>query len=264
MKLAKGDVIRLSSRQIHVDSFLSAGTEGQVYKVTDVRTRENGALKVFNNHMPPGDRLQRINYLVNQHLDTVCPSLCPPIDALNVAGLVGHYSPFVVGHTLEEHMGLLGKLLDVLSVTMIELVETAFAPAQKAMLYNCMKQDRKEGVVLKRLDAPYTPGRPNSGGPQLKHKFVATLSAVVAKINAQRNVEVRLLNGKGWIPCGNVTIPPNQPVPHVGAVVEIRYLYAFKESNVLYQPVFLGVRTDVEQHECVVSQLKYKSEDDEG
>jgi hypothetical protein len=36
------------------------------------------------------------------------------------------------------------------------------------------------------------------------------------------------------------------------------------DSGCLYQPVYLGVRTDVEPHECVVSQLKYKGEDDEG
>ena len=170
----------------------------------------------------------------------------------------------LVTRPYKERLALLAEFVNVPFATMIELVETASAPAQKALLYNRLKQDRKEGVVFKRLDAPYTPGRPNSGGSQLKYKFVATLSAVVAKVNAQRSVELRLLNGKGWIPCGNVTIPPNQPVPMVGAVIEVRYLYAFKESNVLYQPVCLGVRTDVEQHECVVSQLKFKAEEDEG
>ena len=30
-------------------------------------------------------------------------------------------------------------------------------------------------------------------------------------------------------------------------------------SNALYQPVYLGPRKDVEQNECVLSQLKYKS-----
>jgi hypothetical protein len=29
-------------------------------------------------------------------------------------------------------------------------------------------------------------------------------------------------------------------------------------SNALYQPVYLGARQDIEQHECVLSQLKYK------
>ena len=77
-------------------------------------------------------------------------------------------------------------------------------------------------MVFKRLDAPYTPGRPNSGGNQLKHKFYATCSAVVAKINDKRSVELRLLNGQGWISVGNVTIPPNFKVPAVGAVIEVQ------------------------------------------
>jgi bifunctional non-homologous end joining protein LigD len=117
--------------------------------------------------------------------------------------------------------------------------------------------------VLKNLDAPYLPGRPASGGAALKHKFYATLSAVVANINGQRSVELRLLNCKGWIPVGNVTIPPNHPVPAVGAVVEVRYLYAYRESNSLYQPIYLGQRKDVEQHECIMAQLKYRSTDPE-
>jgi bifunctional non-homologous end joining protein LigD len=117
--------------------------------------------------------------------------------------------------------------------------------------------------VFKRLDAPYTPGRPNSGGNQLKHKFYATCSAVVAIINDKRSVELRLLNGKGWVSVGNVTIPPNFKVPAVGDVVECRFLYAFRESNSLYQPVYLGPRQDIEQHECVLSQLKYKGTGEE-
>jgi bifunctional non-homologous end joining protein LigD len=167
-------------------------------------------------------------------------------------------------HPYYTRLDLLTKLLDVPFVTMIELVETAFTPAEKAVLFNKLKQERREGVVFKRLMAPYIPGRATRGGDQLKFKFCATLSAVVSKVNAQRSVEIRLLNGKGWVPCGNVTIPANQSVPKAGAVVEVKYLYAFKESNVLYQPVYLGVRADVEQHECVVSQLKFKAEEDEG
>ena len=118
--------------------------------------------------------------------------------------------------------------------------------------------------MLKCLDAPYTPGRPNSGGTQLKHKFTATLSAVVAKLNAQRSVELRLVGKAGWVTAGNVTIPPNHKVPAVGDVVEVRYLYAFPESGVLYQPAYLGRRTDIEAAECMTAQLKFKpAEDDE-
>jgi bifunctional non-homologous end joining protein LigD len=170
----------------------------------------------------------------------------------------------LIAQPYRERLALLIDLLDVPSISHIEVVETAFAPAEKAILYNRLKRDRREGVVFKRLDAPYTPGRPNTGGTQLKYKFVAMLSAVVAKINQQRSVEVRLLNGDGWVSCGNVTIPPNHPVPRVGTVVEVRYLYAIPGSGCLYQPVYLGVRQDVEKHECVVSQLKFKGEEDEG
>jgi bifunctional non-homologous end joining protein LigD len=86
---------------------------------------------------------------------------------------------------------------------------------------------------------------------------------VVCKINDKRSVKLRLLNGKGWNPVGNVTVPVNFVVPEVGQAVEVRCLYAFKESNALYQPVFLGVRRDVEVHECVLSQLKYKAGESE-
>jgi bifunctional non-homologous end joining protein LigD len=96
----------------------------------------------------------------------------------------------------------------------ISYATTAFTTKQKTQLHQELINGNQEGVVFKRLDAPYTPDRPNSGGPQLKHKFYATASCVVAKINVQRSVEVRLLGQDGWMPCGNVTIPAN----HRGAL----------------------------------------------
>jgi bifunctional non-homologous end joining protein LigD len=144
----------------------------------------------------------------------------------------------------------------------IRFADTAYTAEQKSRLLASLKATGKEGIVLKRLDAPYTPGRPNSGGAQLKHKFYATLSAVVAKINAQRSVEIRLIGKDGWQVAGNVTIPPNHRIPAVGKVVEARYLYA-SESGILYQPVYLGERTDVEQTDCLASQLKFKATESE-
>ena len=142
----------------------------------------------------------------------------------------------------------------------VRVVETAFTTKQKTTLWERLRRENREGIVFKRLDAPYTPGKPNSGGAQLKFKFVATLSAVVAKINAKRSVELGLFNGRSLVSCGNVSIPANHEIPAVGAVVEARYLYAAKDSGVLYQPVYLGPRDDVDAGECLVSQLKYKAE----
>ena len=83
---------------------------------------------------------------------------------------------------------------------------------------------------------------------------------VVAKINVQRSVEVSLFQGRSLVSCGNVTIPANHDIPQVGSVVEVRYLYAYRDSLALYQPVYLGPRDDVDPDECLVSQLKFKAE----
>ena len=143
----------------------------------------------------------------------------------------------------------------------VRWVETTYQPAEKIRRLAELKQNKREGVVFKRLDAPYVPGLQAGGGAPFKYKFSATLSAVVAKVNSQRSVELRLLNRDGWQPAGNVTIPANHMVPAVGTVVEVRYLYAFRESGCLFQPWYLGPRTDVEHHECVTTQLKFKAEE---
>ncbi|WP_395750118.1 WGR domain-containing protein [Prosthecobacter sp.] len=135
-----------------------------------------------------------------------------------------------------------------------------FFPPQSAGWFQQFKNEGKEGVVFKHKDAPYTPGRPNSGGSQLKYKFYETASFVVTKVNDQRSVSLILFEGEKVRPAGNVTIPPNHDVPAPGTVAECRYLYAFKESGSIYQPVFLGTREDIRAEECTTAQLKYKAE----
>jgi bifunctional non-homologous end joining protein LigD len=145
----------------------------------------------------------------------------------------------------------------------IHYSETAWKAAEKKRLLTTLREQNKEGIVFKRVDAAYVAGRPNSGGTQLKHKFYATLSALVGTINRQRSIEIQLFDDTGLVTAGNVTIPPNHNIPKVGQVVEVRYLYAFKTSGCVYQPVYLGVRSDVLQTECVTSQLKFKNHDEE-
>ena len=139
-------------------------------------------------------------------------------------------------------------------------VSTAVDPGDKLEIYEELRGTNREGVVFKDMDAPYSPGRPNSGGPQLKFKFVESASFVVTGINAKRSVTLGLYDGDKLVPAGNVTIPPNHRIPEVGEVCETRYLYAYHESGSIYQPVYLGTRTDIPASECVVEQLKFKSE----
>ena len=99
------------------------------------------------------------------------------------------------------------------------------------------------------------------GGSQLKYKFYATATFIVAWINEQRSVALRLSDRSDLV--GNVTIPPNYPMPKVGAVVEVRYLYAFRQRGCLFQPVYVSARDDLDPSRCMVGQLKYRAADSE-
>ena len=149
------------------------------------------------------------------------------------------------------------NLLASAQQTSIKLVESAIQPADKQRLLQRLRSENKEGIVYKRSAAPYVAGRPNSGGTQFKHKFYATGSFLVQQINSQRSVSLSLVDRSQ--PLGNVTIPPNHAIPLVGAVVEVRYLYAYPEGGCLFQPIYLGERDDLDPSACTLSQLKYKA-----
>lgn len=159
---------------------------------------------------------------------------------------------------LERYLRLM-NLLAAFQHSQIQLVKSARTGEEKLKLFDELKAAGKEGVVIKKIDQPYTAGRPASGGPALKYKFHETASFIVEKVNAKRSGCLALINGEATVPAGNVTIPPNQNIPDAGNVVEVRYLYAFKESGCIYQPVYLGPRDDIPREECTVDQLKYKS-----
>jgi len=142
----------------------------------------------------------------------------------------------------------------------VQLVKTHFTAGQKREAFDQLKKANAEGIVFKHTDAPYIAGRPNSGGPQLKYKFVETASFIVGKINAKRSIGLLLFEGDKIQPAGNVTIPANHEIPATGQIVECRYLYAFQSSGSIYQPVYLGVRDDITAAECLTAQLKYKAE----
>jgi len=147
----------------------------------------------------------------------------------------------------------------------IRVVDTACSATMKREMLAQFRREKREGAVFKRSSAPYTPGRPASGGDQLKLKFTATASCLVAKVNrTKRSVALALLDGRKRVAVGNVTIPANQQVPKAGSIVEVRYLYAYPGGS-LFQPVCLGQRDDVATSACTIGQLKYKpgGEDEE-
>lgn len=163
-----------------------------------------------------------------------------------------------------ERLRQLESLL-VKSTGAVKRIETARSQKEKTALLARLQSEEQEGVVFKRIDSIYVPGRPASGGNHLKFKFYATASCIVAKINAKRSVSLELRDGGKTVGVGNVTIPPNHSVPPKGSVIEVRYLYAFPKGA-LFQPTYLGQRDDIEADACTTKQLKYKpdaAEDDD-
>ncbi|MEI8195290.1 MAG: WGR domain-containing protein [Phycisphaerae bacterium] len=145
----------------------------------------------------------------------------------------------------------------------ISFVRTATMTLDKRVMLAELRRQNKEGMVFKRLAAPYTPGRPASGGDQLKLKFTATASCLVAKTNgSKRSVALELLDGGRRVSVGNITIPAGAGIPAVGSIIEAKYLYAYPGGS-LYQPVYLGVRDDLTVEACTLTQLKYKAAEDD-
>ena len=84
----------------------------------------------------------------------------------------------------------------------------------------------------------------------------------MAGVNSgKRSVGLEALNAAGKaVFVGNVTVPANHNMPEVGSVVDVRFLYAFREGC-LYQPCLLGVRDDIDAKDCTTAQQKYKPEE---
>jgi len=142
----------------------------------------------------------------------------------------------------------------------VVVVPAAFSTVEKRDLYARLKNEGKEGIVFKRKKAAYVPGRPASGGDMVKYKFYATASVIVSEhTDGKHSVRMMMLvDGGAPVDVGSVTIGQKTPLPEIGAVIEVKYLYAY-HGGCLYQPSYLGVRDDVSAEECSVKQLKYKA-----
>ena len=173
-------------------------------------------------------------------------------DLLEIGGSDIRHIPY------RERLIKLAQLLAHGKKTGIQWVRTTSGYLAKCRAFDRLREERAEGVVFKRIDAPYSPGRPNSGGDQLKFKFVETASVMISKINAKRSVAISVWDNDKLVPAGNVTIPPDHQIPQAWDIADVRYLHAMVGSGSLVQPVFLGVRTDIAAAECTRSQFKFR------
>lgn len=171
-------------------------------------------------------------------------------DLLKTGGRDQRTRPFI-----ERYRSLSARAAGLQNIKLSDLTTGREA---KEALFARMREENREGIVFKRLDAPYSEGRPNSGGDQIKFCFLSRASVIVTEINQKRSFSMSVIDGSGAkIKVGNCTVPANKAIPQTGAVVEVRYKYAFAGGS-LFQPFYLGLRDDLSDADCLIGQLKYK------
>lgn len=159
----------------------------------------------------------------------------------------------------ERYEHLIVPLIESAKISCLPHVECHFSEKKKSLFFSYAKRMRKEGVVFKRVDRPFTEGRPEFGGDMLKCKFWQSCSAIVDTEKTGKSSFISYVfdeNGDKYF-LGRCTVA-GKPIPIAGTVVEIKYLYCYPDGK-LIQSVYLGERDDIDMSECVKSQLKIKA-----
>jgi hypothetical protein len=133
---------------------------------------------------------------------------------------------------------------------------TWFSVNDKAKAYRAQVEKRAEGVVFKLASAPYRAGR---NGSHFKVKFVKSASCKVLRTREgdKDNAVLALLDRDGqWREVGKVSTLGKGRI-ETGQIVEALYLYA-TEGRRLYQPRIVGLRTDLDDPACTMTQLRFK------
>ncbi len=152
-----------------------------------------------------------------------------------------------------ERYAKLKSLLESHPTENTYLVDVYERSEEKRNFLDALKLANAEGAVFRANHGDYMHGARDSN-VALKLKFVESASVIVAAHN-QKNCVSMQLEDDTFV--GNVTIPANHSLPALGAVVEVQYLYAYPKGS-LIQPVYKGLRADVEARECTSDQIKFK------
>ena len=163
-------------------------------------------------------------------------------------------------HPYEFRLQMLEKVLSMWNPgDAVRLLPTARSAAAKHRLLNRVIDAHGEGVMIKRLNAPYQSKRSRH---VLKAKLTHTIDAVVTRVRPEGkdNAYVGAFNDDlELVEIGSVHLA-GKPEVAPGMVVEIRYLYADTNRR-LVQPTMLRVRWDKEPIECTMDQLWFTNRD---
>lgn len=144
----------------------------------------------------------------------------------------------------------------------IRFVQTAVLATSKLALVTLLRQMNAEGVIFKSLRAPYRPGRPETGGPMRRLKFLKSLTCVVQRRRTDNKASFEMFvfdKDKKPVNIGQVSAQQffSQIEPGAAKIAEVTYLYA-TPGNKLTQPRLVRPvpwRDDKSAEECTLDQL---------
>jgi bifunctional non-homologous end joining protein LigD len=115
---------------------------------------------------------------------------------------------------------LLGQHPEI--ATHLRCTTSARTPAEKRDLLATLRAKNAEGIVFKHALAPYEADRPDSGGPALKYKFVATATVRVGRCKpGKRSVAMHVRSAGVEVFVGHCTIPINAAIPLEGSLMDV-------------------------------------------
>lgn len=165
--------------------------------------------------------------------------------------------PYWSGHVVPEHefdrrRGYLEAIEPNFGPS-FRVLPQAVGQEAKLALTQAVLRNEGEGIVYKRLDAPFEPGVRVKH--QLKLKFVKTADCVVLELGrGANNAVLGMWTDEAMVEVGSASMIGKDPEIQVGSVVEVKYLYATKDL-VLYQPRITRLRHDKDQADCLRAQL---------
>lgn len=157
----------------------------------------------------------------------------------------------------EQRRGYLDQIFAAWNPQWTHLVRTHKTTEEKTLLSDRVSATGGEGLMFKRKNLLYLPGKRSSS--MLKWKFVKTCDAFVTEVGREGKSSIALGlydNGK-IVDVGACTMSDgNLAKIRVGDVCEIRYLYCGAGGR-LYQPAFIRTRTDKDMIDCGTDQLSH-------
>ena len=157
----------------------------------------------------------------------------------------------------KERNNILGNFF-AKKIENLRFVELITEEKAKQELFDYCQKNQLEGIVAKKLNAPYVGELKSRNSNQVKIKNWNSLSCIAgSKNNGKKSFEMYLLDGnKQMISVGSVKT--KDKIPKEGEIVEIKYLHVKRKGGALIQPQMDCIRMDVDTAECTVDQIVYE------